>query len=168
MRGTRITPDWKQLLYSFSFLNVPLLFLNKKKIAFFSCRGSEPPPPLAECPAKNASFFWTWSLREAAFFLMAVPLRLNGRRNFFFKVQKKFFLNGRHLPAPRLNGTAIKKKKLRLPLLQNGVFCPVKCVMDSPLLGSLRLTTTNWNKYINVFFSIYTHKYRVLKKRIVL
>ena len=38
--------------------------IKKFKLAFLSCRGLDPPPappPLAKCPAKNASFFFTCS-----------------------------------------------------------------------------------------------------------
>ena len=34
------------------------IYIKKQQHAFLSCWGSEPPPPLlAECPAKNVSFF---------------------------------------------------------------------------------------------------------------
>ena len=61
LKGTRITrPEgWftslKFFCIQFFILKRPT-FLNKKN-AFLSFRGSEPPTPLADCPAKNASFF---------------------------------------------------------------------------------------------------------------
>ena len=53
-----------QFLDSFSFQNVPLLYLKKKK-------KNLRPPPIVECSAKNASFF-TCSLRRNSKFLKIV------------------------------------------------------------------------------------------------
>ena len=59
LKGTRITrlPHLKKTpnFLQFFISKRPAFFLNKKK--HFLAVGGQTPPPLVECPAKNASFF---------------------------------------------------------------------------------------------------------------
>ena len=52
--------DWLLL----SFITKRSTFFLIKKKCIYSCRGSDPPSPLADCPAKNGLFFVTCKLPE--------------------------------------------------------------------------------------------------------
>ena len=46
----------KKNIYSFSFQNFQLFKKKIEKNSSLICRGSDPPPPLVDCPAKNVIF----------------------------------------------------------------------------------------------------------------